>query len=141
MQSYKFAHELQFKLVLTNYLTKMLILTARRANLSVRALFGWIVLLSSLNLVGAALGVSVPLISGCVRSVLYQGRSGPSESYFDLSTAGYSCSAGLLINVIWGNFLGSDLASPALASLVLSPLGSLFLIVLLYLTEVTTTKN
>ena len=40
-----------------------------------RALFGWIVFLSSLNLLGAILGVSLPLISSCVRSVLYQGLS------------------------------------------------------------------
>ena len=51
------------------------VFVTRRANLSVRALFGWIVLLSSLNLLGAILGVSLPLLSGCVRSVLYQGMA------------------------------------------------------------------
>ena len=53
--------------------TWMFKLSGRKLNLTVRALFGWILFLSLSNVLGAAVGVSVPLMTSCVRSVLYQG--------------------------------------------------------------------
>ena len=54
-------------------------------------------------------------------------------SNFCLFSTGYSCSAGLLLNVIVVKFLSEDFSKFEISSLVLTALGSLFLIIIIYL--------
>ena len=119
------------------------VLVTRKVNLTVRALLGWTLFLSTSTMLGAAAGVSLPLIEERIQAVLFQGSTDalsiPLYSYPPYQ--GYSFSAGLLLHVICVKFLPEDLSSApgdsvGVSSLALTPLGSLFLLLIIYLDDI-----